>query len=470
VSESEAAPESDQPDVPVSREPAIWGGVPSRNLKFTGRKGELRGLRRRLEADGRATPACVLRGIGGAGKTQVAIEYAHLYKGGYDLVWWVPAQQQTVIRAALSQLWERLSRDSGTGGGESWARALEALRTGSPYGNWLVIFDNAEHPEDLEDLIPRGSGHVIITSRDGTWAKRMPVLEIGLPSLADSIDILRGHGDPDHPLSDVDAALIAEVTGRLPIALVQAAGWQADMDMTVQEFVQGFDERVQEVLDQDLPPGYPAPVFTGWLQAIKRLREDDPGAVELAELCAMFAPEPIHRSLLTAPTGLPWTVGLPPDLGQVLADEFRHKQAVRSLDRRGLVQVDRAQHAIGMHRLIQAAARHKSAMREDRRIYLQHVAHLLLVQASAGIPADPRDQVGWEQRRRIQPHLIPSGALACDDANVRALVLDQATYLAASGDQESAREVARLAWRWWTRTLGENHSDTVAALALVTGA
>ena len=468
------APEPDQPDVPVSREPAIWGAVPSRNLKFTGRKGELRELRRRLEADGgadsRATPTCALRGLGGVGKTQIAIEYAHLYKGGYDLVWWVPAQQPAGIRASLSQLWERLNHDSGTGGGEPWARALDALRTGSPHGDWLVIFDNTERPEDLEGLIPQGSGHVIITSRDGTWAKRTPVMDIGLPGMADSIDLLRSHGDPDRPLSDSDAARIAEVTGRLPIALVQAAGWQADMDMTAQEFARRFDERVREVLDEDLPPGYPASVFTSWQLAIKRLREDDPGAVELLELCAMFAPEPIHRSLLTAPAGLPWTEGLPADLGQVLGDEWRHKEALRSLDRYALVQVDRVQHTIGMHRLIQAAVRHKSAMREDRRIYLQHVAHLLLVRSCSGIPAEPEDQAGWKQRRRIQPHLIPSGALACDDSKVRALVLDHATYLAASGDQESAREVAQRAWQWWTRTLGENHADTVAALARITGA
>ena len=109
-------------------------------------------------------------------------------------------------------------------------------------------------------------------------------------------------------------------------------------------------------------------------------------------------------------------------------------------------------------------------MREDRRIYLQHVAHLLLVRSCSGIPAEPEDQAGWKQRRRIQPHLIPWGALACDDSKVRALVLDHATYLAASGDQESAREVAQRAWQWWTRTLGENHADTVAALARITGA
>jgi len=295
-------------------------------------------------------------------------------------------------------------------------------------------------------------------------------MDVGLPDIADSIDLLRSHGDPGRPLSDPDAARIAEVTGRLPIALVQAAGWQADMDMTAWEFARRFDERVREVLDEDLPPGYPASVFTSWQLAIKRLREDDPGAVELLELCAMFAPEPIHQSLLTAPAGLPWTEGLPADLGQVLGDDWRHKEALRSLDRYALVQVDRVQHTIGMHRLIQAAVRHKSAMREDRRIYLQHVAHLLLVWACSGIPADPEDQAGWEERRRIQPHLIPSEALACDDSKVRALVLDQATYLAASGDQKSAREVAQRAWQWWTRTLGESHADTFAALARITGA
>lgn len=46
---------------------------------------------------------------------------------------------------------------------------LDALRRGEPYKRWLVIFDNANEPEDINDLIPRGPGHALVTSRSHRW-------------------------------------------------------------------------------------------------------------------------------------------------------------------------------------------------------------------------------------------------------------------------------------------------------------
>jgi hypothetical protein len=462
------ATSSDTPSVPGRQKPAIWGAVPERNPKFTGRRDDLRKLRQGLTAADQGTPACTLHGLAGAGKTQVAVEYAYRYEGGYEIVWWVPAQQPSGVRASLSELWERLNDGASVAGSEPWARALDALRTGIPYRHWLLIFDNADRLADLEGLIPRGTGHVIITSRNAAWARQGSAIEVGALDAADSIDLLRQHADPWRQLSDAEAARIAEVTGSLPIALVQAASWQEDMP--VEEFVRQFEKRIREVLDEDLPPGYPAPVFASWQRAVEQLREDNPGAVELLELCSMFAPEPIHRSLLTIAAELPGAGRLPEPLGEVLRDEWSFRQALRSLGRHALAHLDREQGAVEVHRLIQAAVRHRSAMREDRRTYLRHVVHLLLLHACAGIPANPADPSGWEQRRRIQPHLIPSEALDCEDAAVRALVLDQAMYLEANGDQESARKLAELAWRLWTLRLGGDHADTVAALRHITGA
>ena len=444
------------------RPPAIWGALPSRNLRFTGRQEELTELRMRLQDGGQAVLACALHGMGGVGKTQIATEYAYRYRDHYDLVWWIPAQQDTGIRASLSELCHRMEKNENAGAGEPWARALEMLRTGTPCACWLVIFDNADRPEDLGDLLPQGAGHVIITSRNPVWARRTEAIDVGVLRDDESVELLRRHRSAGQRLSASEAALLTQATGALPIALVQAAEWQASTGMSVEEHLRRFEDVLPLMLVEDLPPGYPVPLLATWQMAIDRLRGDDPTAVELLELCSLFAPEPIHRSLLRSAAG----PGLTGRLGDAFRDPVVLSRAIKNLGRYALARVDNGQETVEVHRLIQAAVRRKGAMTEDRRDYLQHVIHLLLLHACPGDPADMR---GWPQRRRIQPHLISSEALDCEMDEVRRLVVEQVVFLKRSGDSRGARKLAELAWRRWSTVFGSEHADSVAVLRHLTG-
>src|SRR3984957_2761176 len=104
--------------------PVIWGDVPARNKNFTGRGDILDRLREgassrrtvvlaqsgpgRSESDrGNAVPQGV-QGLGGVGKTAIAIEYAYLYRADYDLVWWIAADQLPSVRGSLAELAQRL--------------------------------------------------------------------------------------------------------------------------------------------------------------------------------------------------------------------------------------------------------------------------------------------------------------------------------------------------------------------------
>ena len=152
--------------------PEVWGGVPQRNKNFTGRDDLLAELRASITTDMTVVLPHALHGIGGVGKTQVAIEYAYRYRAEYDLVWWISADQTVLVPSSLAALAPRLGLPEATATGiqEAAAAVIDALRRGDPYERWLVIFDNADQPEDITDFLPRGSGHVLITSRNHRWA------------------------------------------------------------------------------------------------------------------------------------------------------------------------------------------------------------------------------------------------------------------------------------------------------------
>ncbi len=148
--------------------PAIWGNVPQRNKNFTGRDDILAHLRQGVSSTVTAVLPHALQGMGGVGKTAVAIEYAHRYRSEYEVVWWIPADQPALVRSSLAALAEPIGLQWATATGIEGAASavLDALRRGEPFAHWLLIFDNADQPEDLNEIIPRGPGDVLITSAD----------------------------------------------------------------------------------------------------------------------------------------------------------------------------------------------------------------------------------------------------------------------------------------------------------------
>src|SRR3954467_8289532 len=124
----------------AGRLPAVWK-VPPRNPRFTGRDGMLAELRRRLHAEEPTLVVQALYDLGGVGKTQLAIEYAHRFAADYDLVWWLDADQPVLIPDQLAGLATRLDLPSGPTVADTVDRLLAELRGRA---RWLLVFDNAE--------------------------------------------------------------------------------------------------------------------------------------------------------------------------------------------------------------------------------------------------------------------------------------------------------------------------------------
>jgi hypothetical protein len=141
--------------VPPSR---LWGNVPARNALFTGRGEQLAGIREALLSGKHRVAVQALHGMGGIGKTQVAIEYAHRFAEDYEIVWWLDSENTLLLSQQYTDL----------------AIALGCAKPGTPPGparhavrselhdrpRWLLVFDNAGTPDSIRHWLPSGPGHV----------------------------------------------------------------------------------------------------------------------------------------------------------------------------------------------------------------------------------------------------------------------------------------------------------------------
>ena len=434
------------------RFPEVWGQVPQRNMNFTGREDLLEQLGASLAKVTVVLPHA-LHGLGGVGKTQIAIEYAYRNRSSYDVVWWIPADQPALVRSSLAALAPRLGLPPATATGiEDAAKSvLDALRRGEPYARWLLVFDNADQPEDIKDLIPHGPGHALVTSRNHRWQGVVETVSVNVFNRAESVEFLIKR--VPKAINGTTAELLARELGDLPLALEQAGALQAETGMPAQQYLQLLNEKTQDLLMESKPSEYPVSMTAAWQISVSKLNEMQPAALELLRCCAFFGPEPIPRDVFgrgIQPTGS--------KLSQILADPILLARVIRNLARFALATVDPAARTVQVHRLIQALLR--DDLKADERARLRHEVHLLLAGAA---PADPDDQNKWPDFAALVAHVAPAQVAECQDTGVRKFALSMVRYLYWSGDYASSRAFATMFLDRWTADSGEDDPDVLVA-------
>ena len=433
--------------------PPIWGNVPMRNVNFTGREELLRRLSAQLDS---STPTAVLpealHGMGGVGKTLIAVEYVYRHLADYDLVWWIPSEDPALIQSSFVELADRMGLSTSDPSPQVAVPAvLEELRHPSRDSRWLVVFDNADRPEDLRQFLPQGPGHVIVTSRNPRWSSVARALEVDVFERPESVELLQRRC-PE--LLTEEADQLAEVLGDLPLALEQAGAWCAETGMPAPEYLELFERQRAELLQDHAPIDYPVTVAAAWNVSLDRLRQDSPQALQLVQLCSCFAPEPIRRNIFRNVRDST----IPAELAESLKRPVELARAIREIKRYSLARVDSRNDTVQLHRIVRAVVQDQMAPDEQTR--MRHIAHLLLLKADPRLPGIPKH---WPLYSSLQPHVRATRAIDCDDTDVRRLVVNQAIFLNAWGEYQASHEVAEEARHVWHERFGELHLDTLSA-------
>ncbi|GAA3215423.1 FxSxx-COOH system tetratricopeptide repeat protein [Nonomuraea helvata] len=438
----------------AARAPQVWERVPKRNPNFTGRADLLLSLRKSISpVTAVVAQPMALQGLGGVGKTQLAVEYAWQYRTHYDLVWWVSADQPMLVPSSLAAMATALGLPPATSTGVEQAAqsVLRALQSGVPYRSWLVIFDNAEEPDLVKDYIPRGPGHVIITSRNSRWSDYEDTVAVDVFKREESMAfLLKRLGSA---MTESEANLVAEVLGDLPLALEQAAALLLRTLMSVDEYVGLVKKRTGAVLSLEKSPTYPQSMTAAWQVSVSQLEDRVPQAVELLRCCAFFGPEPIPRDVFRRGNR---AVG--PRLGKILSDPIMLTNALSNLERLALVKVEPSTRTLQVHRLNQALLRDETSP-EDRE-ELRHEVHMLLAGTA---PSDPDDTARWPRFEELAAHLEPSGVIDCTVPSVRTFALDLVRYLYVRGSYRQAEALLNQYIAKWTEASGAQHVDVLVA-------
>ncbi|GAA1562274.1 hypothetical protein GCM10009827_099730 [Dactylosporangium maewongense] len=369
--------------------------LPARNGNFCGRDTALEQLYGVLRTVSVAAvlPVGAVHGLGGVGKTQLAVEFAHRYRSDFDVVWWIPAEQPSAVVAALAGLARRLGVPDVADQTDLAMGVLELLRGRD---RWLLVYDNAESPAELAGLLPSGGGgQVLVTSRWAAWAALASPLPLDVLARQESVEFLRRRAGSavavrrDTADGEVAWSELAELVGDLPLALEEVVAYLEETGESLADYLELLRSRARELFGLDHPGDGGGEVderdrrrvATVWSVSLDRVSVEAPAAGALLNLLAFLAPE-VPRML---PAEQPQV--LPEPLRTAVRDRLAYNRLVAAVGRYSLATASGGE--LRLHRLVQA------------------VIHARLVVGSGGSGRCPRPVRAGAAHQRGSPRPRP---------------------------------------------------------------
>jgi transcriptional regulator with XRE-family HTH domain/tetratricopeptide (TPR) repeat protein len=407
----------------------------------------------------------VISGIGGIGKTQVALEYVYHYRSNYQVILWARADAVEALTADFIRFADAMDVP------EKYEPDQQAVIEGVKRqlqmmpGNWLLVFDNVISTDMVKELIPTArNGHILLTAQaqhSGTFAQNI-VLDSMTPEEG-ALFLLRrckilSKGEPLESASQEQRscaeAISREMCG-LPLAIDQAGAYIEETGCALSDYLQLYQAKRPVLLkergvhDSDHPASVSATVSL----AIAKIKKKKRAAAELLQCCAYVHPDAIPLEFfLEGASKLGWRL-------KRLADNQLYLDGlIRILLTFSLVHRDVTTKTISIHRLVQTILKDQMTEKQRRQWSTRSVraSHKVL------------DSVPWQRYRHYLPQLhvcaelieqwdfkFPEAAELLYQAGVT--LREQALYSQAKLFSEQAIGIIQAA-------RGPTHADTINPL------
>jgi tetratricopeptide (TPR) repeat protein len=376
--------------------------LPKRNPYFTGRDAVIESMEQELTSG--KTHLFAIYGLGGIGKTQIALEYAYRNRSRYRTVWWLDAEppehfdtetrHSTVVldlsngllnlARALDLKPERFAIFNGRTDDD--ARLLAALmRWLENQRSWLLIFDNADDLKAVEPYLPTNlTGSVVLTSRVQNFQILGPnivcseIQSMGEPEAM--LFLLRRTQKPgvkhhSQSLEDLLTGLtpaesrafreIIDKLGGLPLALEQAGAYVLDQNqISFVEYLAAYQANTKRLLGYPPVKGdYTRSVETTWRMNFKEIALSRPrgrAAVAVLRLSAFLAPDNIPFEILSK-----GTTRISNALRILDLDPTALPEILALLTKYSLIRKE--QRAYSIHRLVQQVIQNRMMLKDKAR-------------------------------------------------------------------------------------------------------
>jgi tetratricopeptide (TPR) repeat protein/transcriptional regulator with XRE-family HTH domain len=444
-----------------------------RNPFFTGREEILETLHVHLgvEQAMALTQSYALYGLGGVGKTQIALEYAYRYALEYNAVFWIGAETSETIVSGLLHIAEVLQlpgRDD-----KDQQRVVAAVqRWLTTHNQWLLIWDNVE---DLalfrRSLPPTRQGAILITMRRqalGTLARGIDLLpmeqEDGILFLLRRTKILQPEVTSEQmcqfasqmPSSYTAAAELVTVMGGLPLALDQAGAYIEETQCGIPAYLELFRSQRVALLQQRGEElwNHPESVTTTFTLAITMAVACHPAVSDLLQVCALLQPDGIPEELFGANATYPGTA-----LAPLTTNPLAFDHVISILLSLSLVKRQPEAHTLSIHRLMQAVQLERMS-KQAQALWQRRVLHAL-----NSVFPEVTPEV-WGQCERLLPHMLACASVVSDAAeeDLIAVLRKAANYLQARAQYDQAEPLYQRAVALGEKVLEREHPDLATLL------
>jgi len=436
-----------------------------RNPYFTGRGAQLKHLHILLMAGKQVALTQAISGLGGIGKTQLALEYAYRYQKSYHDIFWASADTEEALMASYVRFAEMLHLPEAEEADQN--KVKEAIRRWlRAYTNWLLIIDNIEDLHLLPSFVPENrQGAVLLTTRaqaTGTQAHRMEVdtlpQDVGALFLLHRAKLVALDGGlTDVASSDLFAAReLCNQLGGLPLALDQAGAFIEEVQCSLQDYQERYRTRRALLLKRrgGMVSDHPEPVATTWSLSFEKVGQRSLLAADLLRMLALLHPDAIPVELLVQGTR-----HLGPD--SVTKDDLALDEALATLGMYSLIRRNRSEKTLSLHRLVQAVLR--DAMDQPTR----HAWTERIVQTVNSVFPEV-EFTTWPLCERYLPHVLVCVELV-EQEQVRSqeaarLFHHAGCYLLERARAPEAHPLLQQALAIRERHLGLDHPDTASTL------